>query len=224
MIKVKQAFIFDLDGVITDTARYHYLAWKALAAGLGYNFPREQGERLKGVSRLQSLEIVLESCTGLTLTQEEKERLAEQKNNIYLHMIEKLAPGDILPGIENFLEKIKKEGYLTALGSASKSGKMILDTLGIMPLFDVVVDGNVIQNAKPDPEVFLKAAEMLDIEPGSCIVIEDARAGVQAAKAGGMYCIGIGEEKYLKEADLVLESTDRLAAINLTGLLETLEG
>lgn len=221
---MRRAFIFDLDGVITDTAKYHYLAWKELAAGLGYDFPEEQGERLKGVSRMQSLEIVLESCRGLKLTQEEKEGFAEQKNEIYLHMIEGLTSADILPGIEIFLEKIKREGNLTALGSASKSGGKILDKLGIMPLFDVVVDGNVIRKAKPDPEVFLKAAEMLDTDPRHCIVIEDAQAGVKAAKAGGMYCIGIGEERYLKEADLVLESTDQLAAINLTGLRETLEG
>lgn len=221
---MRRAFIFDLDGVITDTAKYHYLAWKELAAELGYDFSKEQGERLKGVSRMQSLEIVLESCSGLKLTQKEKECLAEQKNQHYLHMIERLTSADILPGIEIFLRNVKKEGFLTALGSASKSGRMILEKLGIRSLFDVVVDGNIIQKAKPDPEVFLKAAGLLETEPGHCIVIEDARAGVEAAKAGGMYCIAIGEERYLKQADLVLHSTGQLAGIKLNELLETLEG
>lgn len=215
---MNRAFIFDLDGVVVDTAKYHYLAWKELAASLGYDFPKAEGERLKGVSRMRSLEIMLESCSGFSPDKEEKEKLAERKNNIYLGMIARLTPSDILPGIEQFLKILKEKGYQTALGSASKSGRMILEKLQIAGCFDVIVDGHVVQKAKPDPEVFLKAAELLGTAPESCVVIEDAKVGIEAAKAGGMHSIGIGEAQYLKEADIVFGSTKELLYLDFERL------
>ena len=213
-----QAFIFDLDGVVVDTAKYHYLAWKELAGELGFDFPEAEGERLKGVSRMDSLEIVLESGRITGLTAEEKKRLADRKNKSYLTYINRLDEREILPGILKFLKKIRAEGYKTALGSASKSGGMILQKLGIADLFDVIVDGLSIVKAKPDPEVFLTAAAKLGADPGNCIVIEDAQAGVLAAQNGGMHCIGIGSEEIHKGADVVLEHTGLLPNVNYRAL------
>lgn len=175
----------------------------------------ENNERLKGVSRMVSLEVVLEvgHITGLSL--EEKEQLAGRKNDIYLKMISKLDENSILPGIIEFLDKIKILQYKTALGSASKSGKMILEQLKLSDYFDAIVDGNLIQNPKPDPEVFQKAADLLKIPYDKCIVVEDSKAGIEAARAGGMHSIGIGDMKILKLADIVIESTELLPEINL---------
>ena len=203
-----KACIFDLDGVIVDTAVYHYKAWKRLAAGLGFNFTEHDNERLKGVSRMRSLEIVLE-CGGITKTSEEQEQLAAQKNTWYTEMINQMTPAEILPGAQEFVQSCRDAGIKTALGSASKNSMTILNKLNIVNLFDAIIDGNKVSKAKPDPEVFLKGAEELGIEPKYCVVFEDAIAGVEAAKAGGMKAVGIGDPEILHEADLVISGLDK---------------
>ena len=195
--------IFDLDGVIVDTARYHYLAWKRLAAEMGFEFTPEHNEALKGVSRMASLNILL-SVGGIKKDAREKEALADRKNNWYVEYISEMTPSEILPGSVELLEKLRAEGILTAIGSASKNAGTILERIGLIKLFDTIVDGHTITNAKPDPEVFLKAAAELGIAPGNCVVFEDAVAGIEAALAGGMRCVGIGDKRRLIKANLVL--------------------
>lgn len=219
--EMKQAFIFDLDGVIVDTAKYHGQAWKELAGNLGFQLPDYVGERLKGVSRMDSLEVVLEAGRITGLTEKDKKKLADEKNSIYQGLIQNIGCRDILPGISGFLNQIRLEGYGTALGSASRSGSLILNRLKIRSLFDVVVDGCSIRNAKPDPEVFLKAAEGLKVAVENCIVIEDAAAGIMAAKSSGMHCIGIGDKEVLTGADLILEHTGLLLQADYRGLFAT---
>jgi beta-phosphoglucomutase len=198
-----RACIFDLDGVIVDTAKYHFLAWKKLADDLGISFTRKDNERLKGVSRMASLEIILE-IGGMELTLYEKEALAASKNSWYVEYINRMTPKEILPGTLEFIHELRRKRIKIALGSASRNTPLILDRVGMNTVFDVVADGNTIHNAKPDPEVFLKAAEMLGIEAKRCVVFEDAIAGVEAALNAGMMCIGIGEENVLKNAHMVL--------------------
>ena len=175
-----KACIFDLDGVIVDTAKYHYLAWKDLADKLGFNFTIEHNERLKGVSRMDSLEILLE-IGDISLTAEEKERYAHEKNELYRSYILKMERDEILPGILPFLDELKANDIKIALGSASKNAGTILEKVGITQYFDAIVDGTKVSKAKPDPQVFLLGAELLNVEPKDCIVFEDAEAGVEAA-------------------------------------------
>ncbi|MFQ8689129.1 MAG: beta-phosphoglucomutase [Blautia sp.] len=210
-----RAVIFDLDGVVVNTAKYHYLAWRKLAKELGFDFDSVHNERLKGVSRMESLNIVLEVGGRDGYSQEEKQRLADRKNRYYLEMIEGLDQGEILPGIPEFIAEIKSDGWKVGLGSASKSGRMILEKLRLAPQFDVIVDGNLVERPKPDPEVFVKAAELLGIPCENCIVVEDAKAGIQAARAGGMHCIGVGSKEVLEDADLVVEDTRGLLGVDL---------
>ncbi|HMG08257.1 MAG TPA: beta-phosphoglucomutase, partial [Mucilaginibacter sp.] len=184
-----KACIFDLDGVIVDTAIYHYKAWKRLANELGFDFTEHDNEQLKGVSRMRSLEIVLQ-CGGVTKTEAEQKLLAAQKNAWYMEMVNQMTPAEILPGAREFVESCRAAGIKTALGSASKNSMTILNKLNIAQLFDAIIDGNKVSKAKPDPEVFLKGAEELGVEPKYCVVFEDAIAGVEAAKAGGMKAIG----------------------------------
>ena len=198
-----KAVIFDLDGVLVDTAKYHYLAWKRLAEELGIEFSVEDNERLKGVSRMHSLEIILE-IGNTTLDYDKKIELAEKKNIWYVDYISKLTPEDILPGVLGFLESTKANSIKVALGSASKNSMLILDKLNLTNYFDAIIDGTKVSKAKPDPEVFLKGAEALKVLPSQCIVFEDAEAGVEAAINAGMHCIGIGSKNILKKADLVL--------------------
>lgn len=198
-----KAVIFDLDGVLVDTAKYHYLAWKRLAEELGIEFSVEDNERLKGVSRMQSLEIILE-IGNTTLDYDKKIELAEKKNIWYVEYISKLTPEDILPGVLGFLESTKANSIKVALGSASKNSMLILDKLNLTNYFDAIIDGTKVSKAKPDPEVFLKGAEALKVLPSQCIVFEDAEAGVEAAINAGMHCIGIGSKNILKKAHLVL--------------------
>jgi beta-phosphoglucomutase len=205
-----------------DTAKYHYLAWKRLAQEeFGFLFEEKHNERLKGVSRMASLEIVLEvgGVTGFSM--EEKEALATKKNNYYLEYISQIDRSEILPGILEFLGSLKGRGCQTALGSASKSGRMILEKLGIDSLFDVIVDGNLVTRPKPDPQVFTTAADLMQVPYGACIVVEDAAAGVEAAKKGGMMCIGVGSPKLLGAADLVVGSTKELPEVDLEKLEAT---
>lgn len=205
----KTAVIFDLDGVIVDTAKYHYLAWKKLANQLGFDFTHDQNELLKGVSRAKSLEILLE-IGNISLSSSEKEQYMHQKNEEYLAYIQKMDDSEILPNMMSLLKHLKKQGISIALGSASKNAKLILNTLNITSYFDVIVDGNEVTTAKPDPEVFLLAAKLMNKNPDECIVIEDATAGIEAAIAANMLCIGIGNKEILKEADFVLENTSML--------------
>ena len=189
---MKQAAIFDLDGVIVDTARFHYLAWKRLAAELGFQFTEAQNERLKGVSRMQSLEYLLDSG-GLQnrFSQEEKEKMAARKNRWYGELIATLTEKDLLPGAECLLKELKAAGVAVVLGSASKNAPPILKSLGIQELFDAVVDGNMVQEAKPDPQVFTLGAELVGIPYEDCAVFEDSQAGIEAANRAGMYSIGV---------------------------------
>jgi len=202
MAEIK-AFLFDLDGVIVDTAKYHYIAWKKIAAGLGFDFTPEDNERLKGISREESLEILL-GIGNISLGKEEKEQLAREKNNIYTGLIAQMGPEEILPGVKEFLISARKKGIKTALGSASKNAAPILNTLGLLGYFDAVIDGNKISKAKPDPEVFLNGAKELNVLPDECVVFEDAAAGIEAARKGNMKSIGIGKPGILSGADAVL--------------------
>lgn len=192
--------IFDLDGVIVDTAKYHYLAWKELAKRLGFDFKESDNERLKGVSRMRSLEILLE-VGGIIASEEEKLQMAEEKNTRYVEMLQSLDKSELLEGAEEYLVKLKNEGILISLGSASKNAPMILDKLGITKYFYAIVDGNSVSKAKPDPEVFLKGAEMLGLNPSDCVVFEDSQAGIEAAKRAGCGVIAIDKGGVLFDAD-----------------------
>jgi len=204
-----KAFIFDLDGVIVDTAKFHYLAWKELANALGFDFNEEQNELLKGVSRVASLEILLK-IGNVQLSDDRKETLLKEKNKQYLGFIAKMGEDEILPGIKDLLLYLKDKNIPFSLGSASKNARLILEILKLHNLFDAIVDGNDVSIAKPDPEVFLIAANKLNKEPHDCVVIEDAQAGIQAANNAEMISVGIGNKKVLKEADFVLNSTSEL--------------
>lgn len=204
--------IFDLDGVVVDTAKYHYLAWKEVAAELGFTFTEEDNERLKGVSRMASLDILLE-IGGVVLEQAEKERIADKKNKIYLEYILKMTPKDVLSGVCDFLCALKIAGIKIALGSASKNAKTILKQIELEHMFDVIADGTNVQQAKPAPEVFLKAAELMELDPSGCIVFEDAVAGIEAAHRAGMKCVGIGQPTVLKEADAIVRGFSSIGKI-----------
>lgn len=195
--------IFDLDGVIVDTAKYHFLAWQRLAEEMGFDFTEDHNEALKGVSRMASLEILLR-VGGIVKDDEEKIELATRKNNWYVEYISRMTPDEILPGSIDLLNRLRSEGILTAIGSASRNAGMILDRIGLRKMFDTIVDGNKIHSAKPDPEVFLKGAEELGLAPENCVVFEDAQAGIEAAIAGGMKCIGVGSPLNLGRANLVV--------------------
>jgi beta-phosphoglucomutase len=197
------ACIFDLDGVIVDTARYHFLAWKRLASMLGINFTEKDNERLKGVSRIESLNIILE-IGNKKLTGSQKEEYALLKNSWYIDYISRMTPAELLPGSVEFIYELRNSNILVALGSASKNTPMILKQVGILDMFDAVIDGNVVSKAKPDPEVFLRAAQILSVEPAKCMVFEDAIAGVQAALKAGMICVGVGSPEILTQAHFVI--------------------
>ncbi|MEK4994210.1 beta-phosphoglucomutase [Paenibacillus odorifer] len=204
MLENMKGAIFDLDGVIVDTAKYHYLAWASLADELGFKFTEEDNERLKGVSRMRSLDILLE-VGGLEFKEAEKLAMAEKKNRLYVEYISRLEESELLPGVKEYLTGMRSRGIGIALGSASKNAEFILNKLNITDLFDAVVDGNKVSLAKPDPEVFLIAAQEIGLQPDECVVFEDAEAGVQAGKAAGMKVVGIGKPEVLKEADLVVK-------------------
>jgi beta-phosphoglucomutase len=212
-----KACLFDLDGVIVDTAKYHYIAWREIARELGFEFTEHHNERLKGVSRMASLDILLE-VGGIKLSQSEKESLAHRKNEHYLSFILQMQPDEILPGAKEFLEACHNEGIATALGSASKNAMTILERLQLTPFFDAIIDGNKTSRAKPDPEVFLKGAEALQVNPEYCVVFEDAEAGVEAALAAGMKCVGIGSPQILSKAHLVVSGLDKMTTNMLAKL------
>lgn len=201
MIKEK-AFIFDLDGVIVDTAKYHYLAWKNLANSLGFDFTEEENEQLKGVSRVKSLEILLD-IGNVKLSEKKKRLLLEEKNTEYLEYVNNMTSDEILPGVLDVLNYLDENNIIYALGSASKNAPLILEKVGLLERFFALVDGNDVTKAKPDPEVFLIGAKKLNVNPENCIVIEDAIAGIQAANTANMMSIGIGDKNVLSEADYV---------------------
>lgn len=210
-----QAVIFDLDGVIVSTDEYHYQAWKRMAEDEGIPFDREINERLRGVSRMASLAVILEQ-SSVEYTEEQKLALAERKNNYYRDMLNQLTPEHILPGVLPVLEGLEQLGIKIAIGSSSRNTPLILDKIGMGNRFDAVADGNQITHSKPDPEVFLLAAKKLGLDPAVCVVVEDADAGIDAALAGGMRAVGVGsaanyERSQVRGADL--------AAIGIDGLI-----
>lgn len=209
--KQLQAIIFDLDGVITNTAEFHYQAWKQLADKLNIPFNKEFNEELKGISRMESLEkILIHGNRQNDFSDSEKMMLAAEKNQQYIKLIERLTPADILPGIKQLIKDCKKKKIMLALASASKNARTVIKALGLDNVFDVIVDAKTIQNGKPDPEIFLTAANLLNVEVSSCIGIEDAAAGVEAIKAAGMYAVGVGKKETFEKADYVVEKNDEL--------------
>lgn len=202
-----KAFIFDLDGVIVDTANYHFIAWKRIGEKLGYPLTHEQNESLKGVSRVESLERIL-SWAGVDIDTQKKEALLIEKNEDYLNQIDRMGREEILSGVLELLEYAKQNDIPVALGSASKNATRILEKLNITSYFNAIVDGNHVTKSKPDPEVFLKGASLLNQVPEDCIVFEDAAAGIAAAKAAGMTTIGMGGADEVKIADHCFDSMD----------------
>ena len=199
--------IFDLDGVLVDTAKYHYQAWGRLAEEFGFSFSLDDNERLKGVSRRASLEILL-SIGNVTLSEEEMAAAMERKNTWYVELISQMTPEGILPGALDLLKELKAAGIKTALGSASKNAPIILERTGLAEYLDAVVDGNRTTQAKPDPEVFLLGAKDLQLPPPECVVFEDAAAGVEAAINAGMRAVGVGSHEQLGAADIIVPSLE----------------
>jgi beta-phosphoglucomutase len=210
--------IFDLDGVIVDTAHYHYLAWRRLADELGHNLTKEENEELKGVSRMRSLEIVLEKA-GISLNQQHKEILAEKKNTWFNEYVQQMQPEEIFPGVKALIRNMRGRGIKVGLASSSRNARTVVRLLNIHNEFDAIVDGTMIARTKPDPEIFLKTAQLMGIEPADCVVVEDAEAGVEAALAAGMKCIGIGSEKILYRADRVFPKTSEVRLSTLDELV-----
>lgn len=210
--------LFDLDGVLVDTAVYHYKAWKALANRLGFDFTEAQNEHLKGVNRMRSLEMILD-WGKVSKTEAEMLELAAGKNAEYVEMISKMTAEEVLPGTLQLLEELKAAGIKIALGSASKNSGMILERTNLAHYFDAIIDGNHVNASKPDPEVFLKGAEALGLEPANCIVFEDAQAGVQAAINGGMKVIGVGQQNNLQGANMVIKDLSEISVPQIIDLV-----
>lgn len=202
-----QAVIFDLDGVITDTAHYHYLAWRKLAMSLDVPFDAVFNEQLKGIDRMGSLELIL-ARSAKKYSAEEKSILADRKNSDYQDLIRNMTPNDLLPGAQAALKAVRDAGLKVGLASVSKNAFAVLDRLCIVSEFDYVVDATKISRSKPDPEIFLTAAENLGVPPSACIGIEDSVAGLQSIKSSGMYAVGIGDPSILTQADRVISGLD----------------
>lgn len=211
-----KAFIFDLDGVITDTAEYHYRGWKRLADEEGLPFTREDNEALRGVSRRNSLLLLLK---GRVYPEEKLQEMMARKNKYYLEFIKEITPRDLLPGAKELIEELRAAGYKTALGSASKNAREVIERLGIAALFDAISDGYSVERAKPAPDLFLHAAEQLGLPPNECVVVEDAAAGIEAARAGGFRSVGLGPRERVGAADAVFPS---LEGVRLADLLRAL--
>jgi beta-phosphoglucomutase len=220
---VIQACIFDLDGVIVDTAHYHFLAWKRLADELAIHFTEKENERLKGISRMHSMDILLE-LGGKQMSISEKEKQANRKNTWFVDYIERMLPDEIFPGVKDLIGKLRARGIKIALASSSKNAKTVLQLLQIENLFDVMVDGNMIVNSKPDPEIFLLAASKLNVDPKNCLVFEDAEAGVEAALAAGMRCVGVGSVDQLFKADKIVKTTGDFSYDDLKELASAKQG
>ncbi|KXG74892.1 beta-phosphoglucomutase [Thermotalea metallivorans] len=215
-MKEIKGFIFDLDGVITDTAEYHFQAWKALGEGLGIPFDREFNEKLKGIDRMESLEKILEYGNQQNnFSKEEKIALAEKKNAYYQELIKSIRPRDVLPGIEELLNTLRKHHIKIGLASASKNAPAIIDALGVRDYIDYLVDPASVKRGKPAPDIFLEAARGLGVDPETCVGIEDAEAGVEAIKAAGMFAVGVGRKESMKKADFIVENTGELTFENI---------
>lgn len=212
-MKKYEAVIFDLDGVICFTDHYHYLAWKALADSLGIDFDESKNDRLRGVSRMESLEIVLEGYHGAPLSQAEKGRLADQKNTLYRQSLQTMSRNDLSDEVRDTLNALRAKGLRLAIGSSSKNTPLILERIGLSGFFDAVSDGNNITRSKPDPQVFTMAAEMLHLPAEKCLVVEDALAGLQAAAAGGFDSAGLGPASHSGQATYSLRSFRELIDI-----------
>ncbi|MFZ5880284.1 MAG: beta-phosphoglucomutase [Chloroflexota bacterium] len=211
-----QAFIFDLDGVLTDTAEYHYRGWKRLADEEGLPFSREDNEHLRGVPRRESLMLILK---GRSYPEEKIQEMMERKNNYYLDFIQEISPRDLLPGARELLEEIRASGRKNALGSASKNAPEVIDRLGIRGLFDALSDGHSVERQKPAPDLFLHAAAQLGLSPADCVVVEDAAAGIEAALAGGFRSVGLGPRERVGQAQAVFPNLD---GVHLPDLLQAL--
>lgn len=202
---MKKAFIFDLDGVLCFTDKYHFRAWKALADRLGIPFDENVNDRLRGVSRMASLEIIL-SLGSTSYSEEEKAAFAEEKNELYRTFLKGMTPSDITQEVRSTLDELRRRGYMLAIGSSSKNTPLILERTDMAKYFDAVSDGNNITHSKPDPEVFLKAAEFLGLRPEECYVVEDAEAGIDAGSAGGFSTIGIGPAAHYAKTDMPIRT------------------
>ncbi|WP_417464746.1 beta-phosphoglucomutase [Kordiimonas sp.] len=213
-----RACIFDLDGVITDTAHYHFLAWQRLARSVGVEFDLADNDQLKGVGRMESLEFIL-AKSARVFSDPEKDALAHQKNEDYKELIREISPKDILPGIQEAFDWLKAEGWKIGLASASRNAPQVISSLGIEGVFDYVADAGVIPNGKPAPDIFLDVAEAFGLRGSECIGVEDAAAGVTAIKAAGMTAIGVGGAETLREADVVLPTTEMLLENGLKALV-----
>ena len=203
-MKKYRGIIFDLDGVICCTDQYHERAWREMAEEFGIYFDPAVSNRLRGVSREESLEIILEHA-GKVFSPEEKKKMAEKKNAIYIKLLDRMSPGDLEEDVRSTLEQLRNRGCLLAIGSSSKNTRKILDKIGLGNYFDAVCDGNEITHSKPDPEVFLKAGEFLGEDPANCVVVEDAYAGIDAAKAAGMLAVGLGDAFGYEKTDVKIE-------------------
>lgn len=221
MMRAIKGFIFDLDGVLVDTARFHFLAWKRLAREeFNFELTPELNEQFKGVNRIACMKLLCQ-WTGAALSDAQFTEMTDRKNGWYVEYVERMTPEDVLPGALGFVKACREAGLKCAIGSASKNCQLVLARTGLGPWFDAVSDGTVVTRAKPDPEVFLKAAEMLGLPPSECAVFEDAQAGVEAAMAGGMKAVGIAAPGALKGFDACYPG---LRAIDLNGLLAKLNG
>lgn len=208
-----KSFIFDLDGVIVFTDKFHYQAWKKIASEIGVYFDEKINNRLRGVSRAESLEIILERYQGETLTEKKKQELMEQKNNLYRELLASMTPKDVSEEVRETLKELKNRGHHLAIGSSSKNAVLILKKVELLDIFDAISDGNNISHSKPDPEVFVKAAEFLGEVEQNCIVVEDAYAGIDAAKAANMTAVGIGNASEYEKTDLAIEKFSQLLDI-----------
>lgn len=214
-----KGFVFNLDGVIVDTAKYHYRAWRRLADEMGVDFPIEQHEQLRSLSRMESLEKILE-WGGLYMTEAEKLHWADVKNNWYQGLIANMSPEEVLPGVLPFLMEVRRSGGRTALSSASRNARAVLASTQLEPYFDVILDGSAARKSKPHPECFQLAAAALDLPPAECIVFDDAVLGVQAARIGGFHIVGIGNPEDLPAAELVISGFENY---RLEDILEAVE-
>lgn len=208
-----KGIIFDLDGVICSTDEYHYQAWKALADRLGIPFDRERNNRLRGVSRMESLDIILEEAEQ-AYTQEEKLSFAQEKNDLYRELLRQMSPADLAEEVRSTLNTLREKGLKLAIGSSSRNTPFILTRIGLADFFDAVADGNCIVHSKPHPEVFLKAADMIGLSPAECLVVEDAHAGVEAAASGGFDCAAMGDAREDERARLHLDCFADLLSID----------